>query len=276
MRVFKTGFCISFVVILFFAKSPNLLAKESQRIIALSPHAVEMLYAIGAGDRIIGTVEWADFPLEAKSIERIGNYAGVNIERVVELKPDLIVAWRSGNKLADLNKLESLGIKMFYSKPESIENIGEDLMELGRLTGLTLSAKTVIEKVSEKHTKIIKRYQETKPVKVFYQLWHDPLRTVGPKSWINRLISDCNAENIFNDTDSDYPLVSLESVLIKNPQVIIIPSHSGKTDDTKNIWRKWKRISAVANQQIYNMNGDLLHRYSPRAVDGLEQLCEAI
>ncbi|TQV74997.1 cobalamin-binding protein [Aliikangiella marina] len=252
------------------------VTKKEQRIIALSPHSVEMLYAIGAGDRIVGTVEWSDFPEEAKVIERVGNYAGINIERVVELKPDFIIAWRSGNKSADLNKLESLGFQMVYSNPSSIENIGEELLTLGQLTGLEENARNTIRTILAKRDLIKKRFEKEAKVKVFYQLWHDPLRTVGPKSWISRLIEDCNATNVFDDTDAGYPLVSLESVLLKDPHVIIVPSHSGRADESKNIWSKWQDIQAVANQNIYHLNGDLLHRFSPRAVDGLETLCNAI
>jgi vitamin B12 transport system substrate-binding protein len=251
-------------------------AKPAQRIIALSPHAVELLYAIGAGDRIVGTVEYADYPEEAKKIPRIGNYTGIQLERVLELKPDLIVAWRTGNKDSDLKKMESLGLKLFYTHPQSIKEIKHDLAKLGELIGLSENADKVIADLEQKYQAILKRYKNKRAVKVFYQMWHDPIRTVGPNSWVESLIADCNGENVFNDAGSDYPLVSLESVLIKDPEVIIIPHHSGNIGAKKSVWDNWQTINAVKHNRLFVINGDILHRFAPRAIEGLEQLCQAI
>jgi len=259
---------------LVFANQPT--AAPAQRIIALSPHSVEMLFAIGAGDRIVGTVEYADYPPAALEILRIGSYAGIQIEKVVELQPDLIVAWKSGNKLADLKKLESLGLNVFYTHPKNIGEISNDLIRLGTLTGLEKNAAQVASDIQNKHQRLIAKYASKQRVPVFYQLWHDPLRTVGPDSWIESLINDCNGENLFNDSAAPYPLVSLESVLLKSPQVIVIPHHSGEVGAKREIWNNWEKIDAVKHNRIFTLNGDLLHRFSPRAVEGLALLCEAI
>ena len=256
--------------------SDNTESPDIQRIVALSPHAVEMLYAIGAGDRIVGTVEYADYPKEALAIPRIGNYAGIQIERVVELKPDLVVTWKTGNRSSDLEKIESLGLRVFDSKPKNISGIADEVRQLGKLTGLDIEANVVAKNILEKHQKIKAKYATKKSVKVFYQLWHDPLRTVGPKSWIHSMIEDCNGHNIFEDTDSDYPLVAFESVLMKNPEVIIVPHHSGNVGAKTAIWDSWSSVNAVKNNRLTTINGDLLHRFSPRAIDGLEKLCSSI
>jgi len=250
--------------------------KPAKRIIALSPHAVEMLYAIGAGDRIIATLEYSDYPKEALSIPRIGNFTGIQIEKVVELQPDLIIGWKTGNKTADLNKIESLGFKIFYSHPQDINEISLELIKLGNLTGLQENAKKVANSISNKHRQIIDRYKNKPITSVFYQLWHDPLRTIGPKNWNDSLINDCHGINLFHDSSTPYPVVSLENVLNKNPQVIIIPHHSGSKTVKKDIWGKWQNIDAVKNQHIFTIDGDLLHRFGPRAIEGLELLCEAI
>ena len=125
--------------------SPILSAQSAQKIIALSPHSVEMLFEIGAGDRIIATLEYSDYPEAALKIPRIGNFTGIQIERVVELQPDLIIAWKSGNKATDLVKLESLGFKIFYSQPKTINEISSELLKLGALTGLNDEASTAAE-----------------------------------------------------------------------------------------------------------------------------------
>jgi len=250
--------------------------KGAQRIIALSPHSVELLYAIGAGDRIIGTLEYADYPEAALDIPRIGNFNGIQIEKVVELQPDLIIAWKTGNKSSDIEKLKSLGFKIYHSHPQNISEISKELRTLGKLTGLIDKAEIAAQKVSAQYQSIKNRYNDKKSVSVFYQLWHDPIRTIGPNNWTQSLIDDCNGRNIFDDAMSQYPVVSLESVLVKNPQVIVIPHHSGRTDDKKKLWQKWPDIKAVNNHNINIINGDLLHRFSPRAIDGLSILCTAI
>lgn len=256
--------------------SSGLKAKDATRIIALSPHSVEMLFAIGAGDRIVGAVEYSDYPKEALDILRIGSYAGIQIEKVVELQPDLIVGWKSGNKLADLNKLESLGLNVVYSHPENIKQISEELIMLGELTGLQENAQVVAASVKKQHQKLVNLYAKKDQVKVFYQLWDDPLRTVGPQSWVESLISDCNGNNIFNDASAPYPLVSMESVLTKDPQVIIVQHHSKETKIRNGIWQKWTMIDAVKNNRLLTVNPDILLRPTPRAIDGLTELCKAI
>lgn len=250
--------------------------KGAQRIIALSPSSVEQLYAIGAGDRIVGTVEYADYPLQAKDILRIGNYQGIQIEKVLELKPDLVIAWKGGNKAADLQKLAALGINIYQSKPITISQITDELRELGRRTGLEENAEKVVSKLAERYHSIKKNYSNKTKAKVFYQLWHKPLTTVGPDSWIESLIEDCNGENLFSEVSSPYPQVSMESVLVKNPQVIIIAHHSGNEANNTINWNKWSEIDAVKAKHIYSLNGDLLHRFTPRALDGLELLCQTI
>jgi len=271
------------LAILIFIVSNKLSAENSlskitnaQRIIALAPHSVELLYAIGAGDRIIATTEYSDYPKEALGIPRIGNANGIQIERVVEEKPDLVIVWEGGNKSADVLKLKSLGLNLFFTKPLKISDISQELKELGNLTGLSERADQVIEQMEKKHKQITNKYKRGSKVKTFYQLWHDPLTTIGPASWSESLLNDCNAENIFKDALSPYPVVPIESVLVKNPQVIIIPSHSGDDETKSKIWEKWSEISAVKNNHVNIIDGDLLHRFTPRVLDGLQKLCDAI
>ena len=255
---------------------PAVETKPAQRIIALSPHSVEMLYAIGAGDKIVATLEYSDYPEAAKKIPRIGNFAGVQIERLVELQPDLVVGWKSGNKAADLAKIESLGLNMVYTQPKNINHIFSDLEKLGQLTGQKNNAQKLIKSLKERYQSIRQKYKNKPRVNVFYQLWHDPMQSVGSGSWVESLINDCGGNNIFNDAHSPYPMVSLESIIVKNPSVVIIPHHSGKKAEKLDLWSKWPEISAVKSNNLYTIHGDLVHRFAPRALDGLEILCEKI
>jgi len=266
---------LSFLTILF---SVNLQANEepAKRIIALSPHAVEMLFAIGAGDKIVATLEYADYPEQALKIPRIGNYAGIQIERLLELKPDLVIGWKGGNKTSDLEKIKSLGIDVVYTQPQSIQDIISDLEKFGQLTEQQEQAQSVIDNMQKRYQLIRQTYQNKSPINVFYQLWHDPLQSVGADSWIESLIHDCGGSNIYRQASTPYPMVSMESVLVKNPQVIIIPHHSGSEVEKRIYWSKWPEISAVKAENIFTINGDLLHRFTPRSLDGLELMCEKI
>jgi len=267
-------FCNKLIILLLVFYAQIILAQPADRepasrIVALSPHSVEMLFSIGAGDRIVGTVSYADYPEAAKSIPRIGSYHGIQIENLLALKPDLVIGWKNGNKASDLSKLESLGLNMVYSQPKMIPDILKELVELGKLTGTE-------EKARER---LINKYRARQPVSVFYQVWHDPLQSVGKDSWVESLIRDCGGKNIFSQSKAPYPHVSIESVLVKNPKVIIIPGHSGDQDkfpEKRAIWSKWSEIAAVKTDRIFPMNGDLLHRFTPRALDGLELLCQKI
>ncbi len=262
----------------FLLLSLNLLAdvKPAKKIIALSPHAVEMLYAIGAGDKIIATLEYADYPEQALKIPRIGNYAGIQIERLLELQPDLVIGWKGGNKTSDLDKIESLGVKLVYTQPNNITGIISDLENFGRLTGQQEQAKIVADKMQQGYKLIRETYKNKVSVDVFYQLWHDPLQSVGGNSWIESLIQDCGGNNIFRNSVAPYPAISIESVIVKNPQVIIIPHHSGSEVGKMNYWSKWPEISAVKFKNVFTINGDLLHRFTPRSLDGLKLMCEKI
>ncbi|MCP3673622.1 MAG: ABC transporter substrate-binding protein, partial [Gammaproteobacteria bacterium] len=199
----KIFFVVSILSLLFFQQLVQ--AKTVQKIIALSPHSVEMLYAIGAGDRIIATLEYSDYPEEALKIPRIGNYTGIQIEKIIELQPDLIIGWKSGNKTADLKKIESLGFNIFYSHPQNIDEITLELIKLGELTGLQENAEAASTRISAKYHALKKHYQQYSKVRVFYQLWHDPLRTIGPNNWNESLINDCNGINVFHDASTTYP-----------------------------------------------------------------------
>lgn len=250
--------------------------KPIKKIIALAPHSVEILFSIGAGDRIVATVEYADYPKAALNIPRIGNHTGIQIERVVELQPDLIVTSKTASKQSDLDKLESLGFNIFFTNANNVHTLTEDIIELGRITGLTVKSRAVVEKIKQDYSRIKARYTKKPLVKVFYQVWHQPLRTVSKDSWIDTLIKDCQGDNLFSQSSAAYPMVSIEDVLVKNPNVIIIPHHSGSVGAKTEYWNTWKKIDAVENEQIHTINGDILHRLAPRIVQGLEKLCEAI
>lgn len=252
--------------------------QQAKRIIALSPHSVELLFALGVGNRIVATTEHADYPKAALSIERIGGYHGLQIERIVELKPDLIVAWQGGNREQDLDKLESLGLNVYRSETKNLFGILDELNALAKKTG-TESRSRALElefKQAFKHLK--QQYQPVSSVSFFYQLWQQPLRTMASGSWINEIFEVCGGHNIINSESglSDYPQVSLESVILEAPQAIFIPSDHGSYSQAGDLWKKWPQIPAVKQNNIFFIDGDLLHRFSLRVMDGAKEVCNKL
>lgn len=250
--------------------------KSAQRIIALAPHAVELLYMLGAGDRIIGTTQYADYPEQAKNIPRIGGYAGIQIERVLELKPDLVIAWKGGNKDQDIEQMQALGLPVYLSITKKLDDIPKEMLSLGKQVGLQDKAKQSASAFNQALEKIRTQNKDKPKVKVFYQLWSEPLRAMAAGSWINELITGCGGVNIFNDTTLDYPQVSIETVLLEKPDVIIIPSQHGSKIEAGNKWMNWPEIPAVKNQQIHYINGDILHRFSGRILQGMQAVCDVL
>lgn len=250
--------------------------KKIERIITLSPSSTEMLFDIGVGDRLVGTVEHADFPDAAKSLPRIGNYAGLNIERIVALEPDLIVAWKSGNKQSDLEKLESLGLPITYVDPKSMTAVRDAIERLGKEVGEEALGKAAAERFDRAYQALRAEYGSKEFVRVFYQLSYQPLRTVGEGSWVEALIHDCNGDNVFHDANAPYPVVSLESIIVKDPEVIIMSSHTNAIQSRDAVWERWPNISAVRNGAMIPINSSTLLRSGPRAIEGMSLLCKAI
>lgn len=265
---------ICLICFLWLTKLSAAPASANQRIIALSPHSVELLFLLGAGDRIIATTSFADYPEAAKSIPVIGGYNGIQIEKVLVLKPDLIIAWEGGNKADDLTQLERLGVKVYRSQTRDLDGIAVELLRLGELLGLQAQAKLEADKFTTGLADLKASYANKEKLNFFYQLWNEPLRAMAAKSWINEMLEGCGGQNIFDATIGDYPQVSIETVLESQPEVIIIPSHHGHGLGEGDFWKKWPEIPAVQNQHIFYVNGDLLHRFSVRALQGMKTVCE--
>lgn len=263
-------------LLLFAVYVPQALADKPLRIVALAPHIVENLYAIGAGDLIVGTLDYADYPQEATKIERIGGYNGISIEKLLMLKPDMVIAWKSGNQAEDLAQIKRLGIELHLSNPRSIEGVAKEILKLGQLTGRIEQSKKIAEAFTAKLNAIKAAQQNKTTLTGFYQLWPEPMMTVSKNTWINQLIETCQVTNVFADSDTDYPQISIENVIVTKPQVIIIPDEKSKRVIPTVNWQQWPEIPAVKYEQFISVNADLLHRFSPRMLDGLAQMCDKV
>ncbi|WP_352296743.1 cobalamin-binding protein [Pseudoalteromonas sp. 20-MNA-CIBAN-0454] len=249
---------------------------KALRIVALAPHIVENLYAIGAGDNIVGTVDYADYPAAAKGITRIGGYYGISIEKLLVLKPDIVIAWKSGNQSDDLAQIERLGIKLYLTDPTTVTGIADELLMLGKLTGNIKQSEQVVKAFNTKLAAITAKQQGKSKLTGFYQLWSEPMMTVSKNTGISELMATCQVTNVFANSRTDYPQISIENVIVAKPQIIIIPDEKSATPQPTINWQQWPEIPAVKNKQFLSVNADLLHRFSARMLDGLADMCDKI
>lgn len=246
------------------------LQKPAQRIITLAPHLTELLYAIDAGDRIVATVEFSDYPPPAKDIPRVGNFDRLSIESVLAYRPDLILAWHSGNNPWQLEALAKLGLRIYRSEPGTLAALPETLEKLGILSGRHLAAQAASTTLRNTIQELEDRYANREPVRAFYQVWDPPLYTINGAHIISDVLRLCGIQNIFADVAQLAPQVSEEAVLAADPQMII----AGQDQDGAFArWRKWPRLQAVAENNLYRVNPDLMQRHTGRLLAGAELLC---
>lgn len=248
------------------------LAEPARRIVSLAPHATELIYAAGAGAALVGVSEYSNYPPEAKRLPSVGGVAALDLERVMTLKPDLVVAWGSGNSTAQLAKLRELGIPVFESEPRDFAAIASSIERLAHLAGTDAAGRAAANDFRSRLEKIGIRYRDRPAVPVFYQIWRSPLMTLNGAHMVSAAIRLCGGENIFGTLPQLAPTVSAEAVLKANPEAII--ASSGAKDDPFAAWRRFPTLTAVARGNLFTVDADLMNRASPRVLDGTEALCK--
>ncbi|WLD58943.1 cobalamin-binding protein [Salinispirillum sp. LH 10-3-1] len=250
-----------------------ILQQPAQRIVSLVPHATELMFEIGAGHLVIGAAEYSDYPEAAKAIPRVGDYFALNLEAILSLQPDLVLAWHSSNVSSQLETLAQLNIPIYFTDPQNIAMIAETQRDLGSLTGRAAQGEQVAQKLLQAMTDLRSEYGDRERLRVFYQVWHDPIFTISNRNFIGELITLCGGENIFGDATMLAPQVGRESVVAGNPQVIL----GGGSDGTGfEIWHPSKEIAAVASGHLYSINSDHISRPTSSLITGGRLLCEAI
>lgn len=249
------------------------LPAPAKRILTLAPHLTELLFAAGAGNRIVGTVEYSDYPEAAKRIPRVGNHDSLDLERILGLKPDLIVVWLNGNAQKQLDKLLGLGIPVYYNQPKTLSDVPRAILAMGRLAGTEAEATRTAGEFRNRVAALRTRYAGRAPVTLFYQIWSKPLTTLNGRHLVADVISLCGGKALFADLEPIAPAVAQEAVIQADPDAII---SSSLLRDGLNLWEKWPRMRAVKNGNLFAINGDLISRHGPRIAEGAEQLCEIL
>ena len=245
----------------------------AKRIVALTPPATELLFTVGAGEQVVGVVEYSDFPEEAKKIPQIGNYAGLNIEAIIALQPDLIIYWPEGNPARDIERLKQLNMPLFASDPNTFQEIADDIKRFGSLTYHQENGQEIAADFLAEVEKLRSNNQNKQQLRVFFQVWDKPLLSQNGDTFISRVISLCGGENIFADLRIKSPQISIEAVLAADPDIILAGSNSGQRPDWLNSWQQYSFLTAVKNKQLHTVDADLIHRPTLRLLDAAEQVC---
>ena len=249
------------------------LTQPAQRIISLAPHVTELIYAVGAGAQLVGADSASDFPASAKSLPRIGDYSRVSFERVAALKSDLVIGWTSGNRAADIYKLRQMGIPVLLTDAHRLTDVARLLRLIGNVTAHPDAGETSARAFEAGLDKLRTRYRSTPARRVFYQVWDKPLMTIGGDHWINDAITLCGGRNIFADLKAASPIVSIEAVVTRMPEMIISGSDA---PDMRPMWSRFARLPAVQRKALLRIDADTLHRPTPRLLDGVVVLCKQI
>jgi iron complex transport system substrate-binding protein len=252
------------------------LQRPAQRVVTLAPHTTEMVFAAGGGERIVGTVGYSDFPPAAKNIPRVGDHKQIDIERIIALKPDLLVVWLHGNSERQLEHLRKLGIPLFYSEPHKLDDIPGNIARLGQLMGTEEQAAQSAAEHRQQLARLKAQYQNRPPVRVFYQVWGRPVYTLNGTHIISDVLRLCGGENIFASLSVTAPTVSIEAVLLENPEAMITGDRRDATKAGLEIWHQYPTLLAVQRGNLFAIDADLLNRAGPRLVEGAAAVCEKL
>ncbi|MEV3814385.1 cobalamin-binding protein [Aeromonas allosaccharophila] len=249
-----------------------LQAATPSRVVSVVPHLTELLYEIGAGDKLVAIDDASDYPAEVKNKPKVANYRSINVEALLAQKPDLILGWRSAQSRM-LAPLEQLGIPVFYSEPTDFASLATEMRALGKVLGVEKSANEAADRYLARLYGLQQRYSQPTGVKVFYQLWYPPLTSVSGNAWPAQAIELCGGINVMANAKTPYPQVDMEQVIRANPGLILAGSQD---PDALRHWQKWPNLDAVQHRRFDLINSDELHRFTSRALNAVEQVCQDI
>lgn len=252
------------------------LSAPAQRIISLAPHVTELLYAAGAGNRIVGTVEYSDYPQEAKALPRVGDNQRLDLERILAMKPDLIVVWLHGSAQRQLDQLRRLGLPMYYSEPRKLADIGPAIEAMGQLAGTGAVATKAAHEYNQRLLRLERENAGKAPIKVLFQIWDQPVMTINGSHLMSDAMRVCGGRNVFGHLQSLVPTVDVEAVLAADPEAIVASGADASRPPWLDEWKRWRRLSAVRRNNLYFIAPELITRLSPRVLGGVEQLCKQL
>jgi iron complex transport system substrate-binding protein len=254
------------------------ITTPARRIVSLAPGATEMLFAAGAGDRVLATVTGADAPEAAKKIERIGDANALVFDRLIALKPDAVVVWKDlTNELVIDSLVNKLKLNVYYVSVRTLGDIPQSVRRLGILAGTSSVADQAARSMESKIAALPKKSPlGRRPLDVFFMIWDVPLYTVGSRNVVSDALRHCGARNLYDDIDYPSPIVEFEDIKKRNPDVILMTAPPITARDWRERWARFPSIKAVANKQVLTYSDVRLTRMGPSAIDSVPGLCQQL
>jgi iron complex transport system substrate-binding protein len=284
---------IALLILLLFDLSPaagteRLLIDEAgrkvkiphpaKRIVSLAPSITEILFALGLNEEIAGVTDFCDYPEAASNKPRIGGFINPSIEKIVSLNPELIIGTRDGNRMETIHRLNDLGFSVYVVNPKGFDGVIKTIQNIGEIVGRVNESRKIIKKIMINKEDVVTRTRSLRKPKVFFQVGYAPIVTVGKDTLADDLIRLAGGRSISENECLNYPVYSIETILSKAPEIIIVSSMDSKTDylNLVRMWQKWKSIPAVKKNSVYVVDSNLVDRPTPRMVEGLEALAQMI
>ncbi|NWO04688.1 cobalamin-binding protein [Marinobacter piscensis] len=252
------------------------LHAPAKRIATLSPGATELMFAAGAGDKVVAVVNHSDYPPEALELPLVGNHTRIDLEALLALKPDLVITWVTGNPPAQIEMLQELGLPTFAIEPRTFEGVSRTIELLSRLAGTENQGYAEAERFRKGMAKVSKQYQHAEPIPVFYQVWETPLMTINNEHLIGKVLQLCGGVNVFGDMPRLVPRISAEVVLEADPHAILTGSVEGTADDELDHWKKYPELSAVARNNLFFIPASPISRPTPRLLEASKSICQKL
>lgn len=255
------------------------LSQPSKRVISLSPGLTELIYAAGGAANIQAVVSYSNYPEVAKKLPQIGSYNALDIEKILLLQPDLIVAWKSGNPKHQIEQLKKLGLTVYVSEPNDFMDIPATIIKLGQLMATESDARKSAHEFIRQFKYLKDHYRKEEKAarkRVFIQIWNNPVMTVNQQHLISKVIALCHGENIFGQNRGLTNTPSFEAILQRDPEIIIATGMAESSEQWLNRWRQWPFLSAVKNNHLYAANPDHLVRHTPRILLGIQEVCQLL
>ena len=252
------------------------LPGPARRIVSLAPGATEMLFAAGAGPRLVATVAYADQPAAARKVPRIGDSNAIDMERLLQLRPDVVVYWPGGNNAAQIAQIKRLGFVLYGQQVNRLGDLGVSLRRLGELAGSASAAQQRAAQVDAQLVRLRAQYSKRAPVSALLETWNQPLYTVGGQQLMSDALSVCGAVNVFGDLPQLSPAVQVEAVLTRNPDLIIAAAPPGQGAQWLQAWRKFPSLKAVRSGNLLDFDDQALSRLGPSVLDATANLCARI
>ncbi len=252
------------------------LQQAAQRIVSLAPSVTELLFSAGAGNKVIAAVDYSDFPEAAKALPRVGGYTQLDIERILALRPDVVIGWKSGNHPVALEQLRQLNIPVYITETRFLDQIPITLERFGQMAGTQKQAQQEADRFRNTLDRLKAQYQHKTPVRVFYQVWNQPLITINRQNLINQVIEACGGQNVFADLNTIAPRIDAEAVLKANPDAIVASGMGVERPEWLDQWLKWPAINAVKNGQLHFIPPGHIQRQTVRVLLGTERLCQQL